>query len=367
MILSAKADFSFSAPPMLVMIDDPALARRAPEANRGALAREPNLVLHFRQLGRVQSVRLPEELGYLASGDIVRVNPQEGAFRVLYRRQSRHNVLFFTDRCNSRCLMCSQPPRPEVDDHLLDDILSYLPWMDEDTPALGITGGEPTLSHERLTKVIAAAKHYLPRTALHVLSNGRLFIYPELAAKIAAIQHPDLMIGIPLYGDIAQMHDFVVQARGAFDQTLRGMLNLAAAQVPVEIRIVIHRQSLPRLRQLGRFIARNLPFVDQVVLMALEPTGYARSNWEHLWIDPADYAAELSGVIEELEAAEILSRIYNHPLCLLPPTLRRLAARSISDWKNIFLPVCKNCCVRFECSGLFASAERRHSATIRPI
>ena len=54
-----------------------------------------------------------------------------------------------------------------------------------------------------------------PNTALHMLSNGRLFNYLTLCREIAAIDHPDLMIGIPLYSDIPHRHDFVVQADGA--------------------------------------------------------------------------------------------------------------------------------------------------------
>ena len=71
------------------------------------------------------------------------------------------------------------------------------------------------------------ARSRLPNTALHMLSNGRLFNYLSLCREIAAIEHPDLMVGIPLYSDIPHRHDFVVQADGAFDQTIRGMMNLA--------------------------------------------------------------------------------------------------------------------------------------------
>jgi len=35
------------------------------------------------------------------------------------------------------------------------------------------------------------------------------------------------MLGIPLYSDIDDEHDFVVQASGAFEETLHGLYNLA--------------------------------------------------------------------------------------------------------------------------------------------
>src|SRR5690348_13435464 len=51
---------------------------------------------------------------HISTNDIVSVEPS-GTVRTLIRHNSRSNTLFATDRCNSFCLMCSQPPR-EVDD-----------------------------------------------------------------------------------------------------------------------------------------------------------------------------------------------------------------------------------------------------------
>ena|ERR1700686_547244 len=97
------------------------------------------------------------------------------------------------------------------------------------------------------------------------------------------------MIGIPLYSDIASKHDFVVQAKGAFDETVRGIMNLARVGQRIEIRFVIHQQTFSRLAHTPRFIARNLPFVDQVALMGLEITGFTKANLGALWIDPIEY------------------------------------------------------------------------------
>lgn len=315
--------------------------------------------------GDFEGVELPADFRYLREGDILRINPQ-GETRVLYRKNSRHNVLFFTERCNSRCLMCSQPPREVDDRHLVDEILHMIPAMSQDTTELGITGGEPTLQQDKLIKVIGAVRDYLPATSLHMLSNGRLFSYLRLAENVAAIRHPDFMIGIPLYADTADVHDFVVQAKGAFEQTLRGILNLARAGIRIELRMVIHRQTYERLPQFARFVSRNLPFVDQVVLMGLEMTGYTRSNLEALWVDPVDYQDPLEACVQALEEAAIPVHIFNHPLCLLRPALHRFARRSISDWKNIYLPECGPCTRKTECGGFFTSAKLRYSVHVRP-
>jgi His-Xaa-Ser system radical SAM maturase HxsC len=239
--------------------------------------------------------------------------------------------------------------------------------MAPDTAELGITGGEPTLLGPDLFRLIAAARDCLPATALHMLSNGRLSAYPRFVEQLAALRHPDLMIGVPLYSDLPEEHDFVVQARGAFDQTIRGLLNLGRFGIPIELRVVIHRQTCGRLPQLGEFIARNLPFVHQVALMGLEMMGYVKMNLDGLWIDPADYQPQLRECVEILDAAHVNTLIYNHQLCLLDRSLWPFARKSISDWKNIYMPECEGCSVRDQCGGFFASAGLRYSDQIRPV
>jgi His-Xaa-Ser system radical SAM maturase HxsC len=311
-------------------------------------------------------VPLPRELEYLTVGDIVRVNPRAGEIRVLYRRDSPHNVLFFTERCNSRCLMCSQPPRAYDDTYLLDDILQAIPLMSPETKELCITGGEPTLVGKKILQILEATKRWLPNTGIHVLTNGRLLSL-DLARQIAAIDHANLMFGIPLYSDIASKHDFVVQAKGAFDQTLHGIMNLERVAQRIEIRFVIHKHTFERLPQTARFIRGNVPFVEQVALMGLEMMGFAKTNVEALWIDPADYQPQLRAAVRELSQSGVKVMVYNHQLCVLDRELWPFARRSISDWKNMYMPECRDCALKDRCGGFFASATLRYSRHIKPV
>lgn len=304
---------------------------------------------------------------HLAEGDVVAVNPS-GYIRTLYRIESSHNALFATDRYNSYCVMCSQPPKPVDDSERIGEHLRLLDLIDPGTRELGITGGEPTLLKDDLIRIIAKAKERLPQTALHVLSNGRLFYYGSFARRLAGIEHPDLMIGIPLYSDLDHVHDFVVQARGAFDETVIGLQNLGRYGVPVEIRIVIHRYTVGRLPQLAEFIYRNFTFAAHAALMALEPMGFAVPNLEQLWVDPWDYRAELHEATLSLAARGMRPSIYNHQLCVVPRDLWPFCRRSISDWKNGYLPACDDCAVKSECGGFFTSSLKRGASShIRPL
>ena len=306
------------------------------------------------------------ELSYLSAGDIVRLRPQEKSLRALYRKSSRHNSIFATEQCNNYCLMCSQPPREIDDSHLAVEILETIPLMSPETTCLGITGGEPTLLGERLVRIVDQLKCYLPRTSVHILSNGRAFKEWSFANAVAEISHPDLMIGIPLYSDISSVHDYVVQAHKAYDDTIRGIINLKSVGVKVEIRVVLHKLTYARLPQLAEFIRRNLTFCDHVAFMGLEMTGFTRHNLEKLWIDPKDYQLELKKAVEMLDRAQIPTSIYNHQLCILDSSIVKFNRKSISDWKNEYMPECAGCTRKTECGGFFSSAHLRYSRHIQP-
>ena len=120
--------------------------------------------------------------------------------------------------------------------------------------------------------------------------------------------------------------------------------------------MVLHRQTVERLPFLAQFIYRNLPFVEHVAFMGLEPMGYARGNRDLLWIDPLDYAQELKAAVRFLHDRDINTSIYNVPLCALEPNLWLFARQSISDWKNSFAAPCETCAVKDKCCGFFRSA-----------
>lgn len=305
-------------------------------------------------------------LSYLTDGDVVALHPS-GMVQVLYRRSSRHNTFLVTERCNSLCLMCSQPPRDEDDSWRVPIILRALELIDPECQELGLTGGEPTLLGDHFFAIVGKAKQRLPSTALHVLTNGRLFADRRLASRLGALEHPDLMLGIPLYSDVDGEHDYVVQVAGAYDETLQGLHNLAEAGVPIELRIVVHGATYQRLPHLAEFIARNLPFVSHVAFMGLEMFGYVHLNLDAIWIDPSAYQHELECATQTLALHGIEAVIFNHQLCVLKPSLWPFAVRSISDWKNVYLPECDSCLVRARCGGFFQSGTKRHSTAIRPI
>ena len=309
---------------------------------------------------------LSGEHAYIDDGDILRLHPVSGAMRCLYRTSASSNTILLTEQCNHYCLMCSQPPKMLDDTWLLKEAFELITIIPKNARELILSGGEPTLYGSKLVELLHRIKDSLPYTAVHLLSNGRAFKDLEFTKLYAAVEHPDLMIGIPVYSDDPVTHDYVVQSRGAFDETIGGILNLKKLHQRVEVRLVIHRQTIGRLRETCEYIARNLLFVDHVALMALEITGLTRLNLELLWIDPYEYKDVLSEAVALLNAYGIPTSVYNHQLCTVNNDVLPNYRKSISDWKTEFLDECALCKRRSECGGLFSSGKvYKHSQYIR--
>lgn len=264
-------------------------------------------------------------------GDVIRLQQGKSLVSVLYRRGANANRLFLTERCNSLCVMCSQPPNTIDDRWRAAELHDTIELIDRDESQIAITGGEPTLLGGELSSLLSHCRKRLPETHLHVLTNGREFRDGALAADWIKAGGAQTVWAVPLYADVAPLHDEIVGAAGAFEQTLHGLYELARHKARVEIRIVLHAMSVPRLEQLSSYIYRRLPFVEHIAFMGLEPMGLAKTNRERLWIDPSDYADRLSGAVHHLAVRGMNPSIYNLPLCVLPEDLRRFARRSISD------------------------------------
>lgn len=307
------------------------------------------------------------ELAHLSAGDIIHVSTDARRVTVLWKNSARHNALLLTEQCDNYCLMCSQPPKARDDSWLFDRARKVISLLPEGARSLSLTGGEPTLNAESLIGLLEHCNHVAPELSIHLLSNGRRFADRAFARRYAAVGLADIMVGIPVYAPEPGLHDFIVQAVGAFEETIHGVLNLASLGQAVEIRIVVQRHTVPVLAGLATFIARNLPFVAQVALMGLEMTGLARPNSALVWADPADYQRELAEAVGILATAGITTRIYNHQLCVLDQHLWPFAVRSISDWKNDYLDICRSCSVRDACGGVFATSGKRLSQHLHAV
>ena len=243
---------------------------------------------------------------YFCDSDVIRIDANKNSLRSLYRSNSNSTSILLTERCNHYCLMCSQPPREKDDSVLMDEAFNLIRLLPRDIQDLGLTGGEPTLYGKRLIELVVTLK-FTSKYPLDILTNGRAFAKEEYAQLMAGVEHPNLMIAVPVYSSNPEVHDYVVQASGAFDETIRGIINLKRYDQQVQIRVVLHKQTIPTLVELARFIAFNLRFVDEVALMGMEIKGFTKLTYQ-LWMDPYEYKDILAEAVSILDDYGIRTR-----------------------------------------------------------
>lgn len=290
----------------------------------------------------------------LQKGDVVAIGGTSVDAHVLFRENDQHHTVFLTNRCNSNCLMCSQPPTPDDDSWLVNEAYQVAVHMGVSPISLGFSGGEPLLLGERLRETLDTFISRHPTTQFELLSNGRLFANKELANQLLMNLENKVTWMIPLYGHADFLHDFIVQSHGAFEETLAGLLNLHASNQAIQLRTVLIQPVLEHLPIFCEFIGKNLPFVHEVALMACEPIGFALANRKLTDIDLRDWKDQLTESIKVLERLQINVILMNTPLCAIPEELWIYARKSISDWKRKFEPECDECLVKNDCAGLFS-------------
>lgn len=304
----------------------------------------------------------------LESGDIVLLGTNRSELMVVYREHDTHHSIFLTNRCNSYCLMCSQPPTSHDDSWLVQEALEIVRHIRISPPVIGITGGEPLLLGYNLRKVIEEIFTRHPSTTVEILSNGRLLSQKETVENVLNGLTKKVRWLIPLYGHADFLHDYIVQVRGAFEETLDGLLTLQEYKQAIQIRIVLIKPVLELLPDLCAFIGRNLPFIQEVSLMTCEPIGFALANKDDCNVDLSDWHENLLIATRILDHHRIRYLFMNTPLCALPSQLRSAAHRSISDWKATYAPDCSHCAVKSQCCGLFVWYKRGWKPTqITPI
>jgi len=276
-----------------------------------------------------------------------------------FRKGDNDNTLFVTSACSNRCIMCCQPPT-DVDDseRFLEQNLRLIETADVDTDYVCITGGEPTLTNDKLFLYIEEIRKRMPDASIHLLTNGRRFANMDFAIQFAKMEDYNFVLGIPLHSDNSIEHDRIAGAKGAFFETMKGLHNLGLLGYEIELRIIIVNDNYKRLPQIAEYITLNLPFVSQVSFMGLEIIGYAIKNYHRVWVEPIDFNPFLVDAIRHLINCKFAVKIFNIPHCLLPVNLWPYACRSISTWKKTNLLQCKNCNQLNNCCGVFSTSKK---------
>lgn len=182
--------------------------------------------------------------------------------------------------CNNQCAFCVQGRKR---DYLPAKSVKEIKNSLAEAYAKGkrevvFTGGEPTL-HPHFLELVKIAKN-LGFEQIQIQSNGRIFAYENFCIK--TISAGATQFSPALHGHNAKIHDFLTEAPGSFDQTVKGIKNLKKLNQYVLTNTVITSKNYRYLPQIANLLVGL--GVDQFQFAFIHILGSAQKNQG--WIVP---------------------------------------------------------------------------------
>jgi MoaA/NifB/PqqE/SkfB family radical SAM enzyme len=200
--------------------------------------------------------------------------------------------------CNSSCRFCDQAElRRTESDREAVDVMAAVDAADVAGKTVVLAGGEIILRRE-LTDWIERARELGARRVV-VQTNGRMLAYPKMVRRLKKAGCD--VFAVALHGHRFELHDWLTRSEGSFEQTLKGLENLRAAQAVTIVNSIITRSNYRHMPELVQLASRYGVVAVRFVWPKRE--GDAEQEWAMLEPDPsmvARYARIASGVGEKL-------------------------------------------------------------------
>jgi SynChlorMet cassette radical SAM/SPASM protein ScmE len=160
-----------------------------------------------------------------------------------------------TDRCNLRCKYCSHfTSAGDVGKDLPTE--EWLAFFEElgRCAVMDVTlcGGEPFI-REDLKGIIGGIVRN--RMRFKILSNGTL-ITDDMAAFLASTRRCD-SVQVSIDGSIPMTHD-ACRGKGTFRKAMNGIKHLQRYNMPVTVRVTIHRKNVHDLENVSRLLLEEV-------------------------------------------------------------------------------------------------------------
>jgi MoaA/NifB/PqqE/SkfB family radical SAM enzyme len=179
--------------------------------------------------------------------------------------------------CNNHCLFCVQgKKREQIRDKTCQEIKREMKQAIKDCQSIVLTGGEATIRPDFLEIVKFAKK--LGFGTIQIQTNGRMFAYREFCEK--TIKAGANQFAPAVHGHIAELHDYLTAAKGSFEQTTKGIMNLKQLGQKVITNTVVTKSNYRHLPEIAKLL-NNLG-VDQYQFAFVHPAGSAASNFESI-------------------------------------------------------------------------------------
>ncbi len=234
--------------------------------------------------------------------------------RRIAHRQERVHINLGPD-CNNNCLFCMEEDRDlraVVNASLTPERIRRILEENAGAEEVCFTSGEPTMV-EGLPEYVAWAKDLRFRRR-SVMTNGRRLAYMGYAARL--VKAGMNFFYISCHGHNRKLHDSLVRSRGAFEQTVAGIENIAKLLkygVTLHTSTVITKRNVEHLGAIYAFLRER--GVQQVVLNVLQANGRAHTNFDRVFPPYSTIVAEVQRFLDECDEVDPPAFLVDIPLC----------------------------------------------------
>nr|WP_276599899.1 hypothetical protein [Escherichia coli] len=153
------------------------------------------------------------------------------------------------------CLFCSQPPKKSNDDWLLTQSALAIASFGLDG-VVGVSGGEPLLYGDDFLHFIDFIIENSGDTALHVLTNGRKFSDINFTQGNGKRSKRSKSPLVSLYSSRPLVRDHLVGNDGAFNETVKGLINAGNSGINIELRVIPTLANYTELDDIVEFVGK---------------------------------------------------------------------------------------------------------------
>lgn len=282
--------------------------------------------------------------------------------------------------CNHQCICCPLTTYDRLHKRLdYDEIQERVALIKKHDmmPHIVLSGGEPML-HPDFLKILEFLTDKGFRVT--VLSNATYCRNRSFVKEMKRIiPESGFDIVTAIHSSTPSIHDRLTGVRGSLLESLAGMDNLVEEEIPVTIKHIFSRVSLPTLYDTFRYLEEHYPPQVEFQFCTMDYSGRAGKNVQELFVTMADLKESVEQVLDYLESRMVKKRhisFIETPFCLTDPyywkyyniasgrldtyiapkTDERQADYEVSSDCGAFYEPCKRCAVKKWCAGTWQAA-----------
>lgn len=286
--------------------------------------------------------------------------------------------------CNHKCICCPLTTFDRLHKKLsYEEVVERILQINENQEQevisrhIVLSGGEPML-HPDFLKIL----EFIVREGFHVtiLSNSSRCVDKRFVMALKEIiSQSKVDIVTAIHSSTPSIHDKITGVSGSLLETLEGLDNLVATDIPVTIKHIFHKMSIKTLLDTFQYLEKHYPPQVEFQFCTMDYSGQAAKNKEKLYLTIPEIQPYIEAVLDYLENNMVKPRrisFIETPLCLVDPYYWKYFVTS-SKWLDTYIApnaenrelnrkvvsecgayyeACKLCDVNQWCTGTWKSA-----------